>query len=134
VLVVHVETVCRPTESVAKVKTALLNLFPDMAFDREDDVVAGTATSLQKLRELIRNQKIRDTARGQFLAGRRGGVTRIALSKQAALMGVVNFSTGPPLGDIVVELESDDFAGVIDFVAESTVERTARPSARTEGM
>lgn len=114
-------------------KVAVLNLFPDLAFEREDDRVAGTTVSLEKLRELIRNQKIRDTARGQFLAGRQGDRTRVRLSKQAAYVGVVNFTSGAPLGDIVVEIEADDLASVIDFVAESTVERPLTPTARNAG-
>lgn len=133
-LIVRVETVCRPTEDLAKVKAAVLSLFPDLAFEREGEVIVGRTASLQKLRELIRNQKIRDSARGQFLKGRRGNATRVALSKQAAAVGVVNFSAGSPLGDILVELESDDLGAVIDYVAESTVDRAATPSVHTEGM
>ncbi len=130
---VRVETPCRPTESPAKVKAAVLQLFPDLAFEREDEVVAGTTASLERLRELIRSQRIRDTARGQLLAARHGDRTRIVLSKQAAFVGVVNFAAGSALGDIAVEIESDDLTAVIDRVAESTVDRPLRPSARTEG-
>lgn len=130
---VRVETPCRPTESVAKVKVALLQLFPDLVFDREDEVVAGTTTSLDRLRDLIRGQRIRDTARGQLISARDGDRTRVVLSKQAAFMGVVNFAAGAALGDISVEIESDDLSALIDHVAESTVDRPIRPSARTEG-
>ncbi len=130
---VRVETPCRPTENLARVKVALLNLFPDLVFDREDETVSGTAASLDKLRELIRNQKIRDTARGQFLAGRDRDRTRVRLSKQAAYMGLVNFAAGAPLGDVVVDLESDELTVVIDFIAESTVEPKVTPSARSGG-
>jgi predicted RNA binding protein with dsRBD fold (UPF0201 family) len=49
----------------------------------------------------------------------------VTLSKQAAAVGVVNFSLGAPLGDIVLEIESDDLEAVIDHVAESTVDRKA---------
>ncbi len=128
---VRVETPCHPTENLGKVKVAVLNLFPDLVFEREDEVVAGIAASLDRLRELIRNQKIRDTARGQFLAGRQGDRTQVRLNKQAAYMGVVNFSAGAPLGDLVVDIESEDLDAVIDFVAESTIEAVVRPSGRT---
>ena len=130
---VRVETPCRSTESLAKVKVALLHLFPDLAFEREDEIVAGATASLDRLRELVRSQRIRDTARGQLHAGRHGDRTRIMLSKQAAFVGIVNFSVGSPLGDIAVEIESDDLGAVIDYVAESTVERAVRPSVRSEG-
>lgn len=130
---VRVETPCRPTESAAKVRVALLQLFPDLVFDRESETVVGTTTSLDRLRDLIRSQRIRDTARGQLLAARNGDRTQVVLSKQAAFMGVVNFSAGSALGDIVVAIESDDLTAVIDHVAESTVDRPLRPSARIEG-
>ncbi len=130
---VRVETPCRPTESVAKVKAALLNLFPDLAFEREDDLVVGTTASLERLRDLIRSQRIRDTARGQVLAARHGDRTQLVLSKQAAFMGIVNFGVGSPLGDVRVDVESDELGAVIDRVAESTVEGPPRPSDRSEG-
>lgn len=130
---VRVVASCRATESRVKVKRALLNLFPDLAFEREDDLVVGTTASLDRLRELIRGQKIRDTARGQLLAGRIRDTTHVALSKQAAFMGIVNFAAGSPLGDVEVEIESDDLTAVIDDVAESTVHREVSSSARIEG-
>jgi predicted RNA binding protein with dsRBD fold (UPF0201 family) len=49
----------------------------------------------------------------------------VTLSKQAAAVGIVNFSVGAPLGDIILEIESDDIEAVIDHVAESTVDRKA---------
>ncbi len=131
---VRVEAACRPTENPAKVKRALLNLFPDLFVEREDERVVGQTSSLEKLRELIRSQRIRDTARGQFLEGRSGDRTSVRLSKQAAFMGIVNFAAGSPLGDISVELESEDLSAVIDFVAESTVDRAVTPPVRTGGM
>ncbi len=128
---VRVEATCHPTESPAKVRQALLHLFPDLALDREGDRLLGTTASLERLRELIRNQKIRDTARGQLLAGRDRDRTRVLLSKQAAYMGIVNFAAGSALGDILVEIESDDLTAAIDHVAESTVHRELRSSARS---
>lgn len=114
-------------------KAALRNLFPDLVFEREEDVVVASTGSLDRLRDLIRSQRIRDTARGQFLAGRHGDRTNIVLSKQAAFVSVVNFALGSPLGDILVEIESDDLSAVIDYVAESTVGRSLTPSARSAG-
>jgi predicted RNA binding protein with dsRBD fold (UPF0201 family) len=102
---------------------ALRNLFPDAKIDVEDQRLVGTAENLDRLRQRIREQRIRDTARHQLLAGRRGDRTTVSLSKQAAFVGVVNFAAGGPLGDILLEIESDDLTAVIDHVAESTVER-----------
>ncbi len=130
---VRVETPCRSTESLAKVKVALLNLFPDLGFEREDERVVGTTERLDRLRDLIRSQRIRDTARGQFLKGRNADRTKVSLSKQAAYMGFVNFAAPSPLGAIDVEIEDPDLMSVIDYVAESTVEPKVRPSVRSGG-
>ena len=103
------------------VSAAVRNLFPDARIEVRDGVLEGTTDNLDRLREKIRTQRIRDTARRQFLTGRRGDRSTVHLSKQAASVGVVNFAAGGPLGDILVEIESDDLAAVIDYVAESTV-------------
>ncbi len=118
---VSVEAPTHPTESPEKVETALRNLFPDLRIEPAPGRIVGTTENLDRLRELIRTQRIRDTARRQLLAGRRGNRTTVSLSKQAAFVGVVNFAASSPLGDIVVEIESDDLGAAIDYVAESTV-------------
>ena len=100
---------------------ALTNLFPDLSITRDDDAIEGETASIDRLRDLIRTQRIRDTARAQLLAARRGTVARVRLGKQAAVAGRVNFSSGSPLGDIEVEIESDDLGRLIDDLAESTV-------------
>jgi len=100
----------------------MANLFPDLRIESAEDRVVGVTDRLDRLRELIRNQRIRDTARRQLRAGREGNRTLVSLSKQAASVGVVNFAAGSPLGDLLVEIESDDLDAVIDFVAQSTVE------------
>lgn len=112
----------RPTEDPEKVTQAVRNLFPDARIEVRPDAVLGETESLDRLREMIRNQKIRDAARSQLLHGRRGTRTAFTLNKQAAFMGRVNFAASSPLGDIEVEIESDDLDAAIDFVAESTVE------------
>ncbi len=117
---VRVETPCRPTESLEKVTRAVRNLFPDLRMESAADRVVGVTDRLDRFREQIRTQRIRDTARGQLLAGRRGDRTIVSLSKQAAFVGIVNFAASTALGDIRVEIESDDLAAVIDYVAEST--------------
>ncbi len=109
-----------------KLSTAIRNLFPDVALQVQADRVVGTTETLNRLRERIRSQRIRDTARRQLLAGRRGDRTVVELNKQAAFVGVVSFGTASPLGDIRVEIESDDLLAVIDDVAESTLEPNAK--------
>jgi len=122
---VRVETPLRPTEDPGKVTAAILRLFPDARIESTEGRVVATTDRLERLRQRIREQRIRDTARRQLLAGRQGDRTVVTLSKQAAFVGVVNFAAGSPLGDLSVEIESDDLAAVIDDVAESTVDRQA---------
>ena len=100
---------------------ALRNMFPDLRIETTEHRIGGTTENLDRLRELIRNQRIRDTARRQLVAGRRENGTSVSLSKQAAFVGVVNFAASSPLGDIVVEIESDDLEAAIDYIAQSTV-------------
>jgi predicted RNA binding protein with dsRBD fold (UPF0201 family) len=122
---VRVETPCHPTEDPEKVAAALLSLFPDLRIEGTEGRLVGTTDRLDRLRERIRDQRIRDTARRQLLGGRVGDRTTIRLSKQAASVGVVNFAVGSPLGDITVEIESDALPAAIDDVAASTVDRPA---------
>ncbi|MGQ0797725.1 MAG: RNA-binding domain-containing protein [Methanobacteriota archaeon] len=128
---VRVSAPVRPTEDADKVRRALLHVFPDLRIDASEDGLRGTTESVDRLRDLIRNRKIRDTARGVLLRGREGDRTRFELNKQAAFAGRVSFAAGSPLGDISVEIESERLEDLIDFVAESTTARKATPSDRT---
>ena len=118
---------CRPTESLSKVKIAVLNMFPDAVFSREDEVVEAESRSTERVREAIRAQKIRDSARGALFAGMGGGRLRFSLNKQAAFAGRVSFAAGSPLGDIEVEIEDGDPEARIDMIAESTTRPPPEP-------
>ncbi len=124
---IRLRTTCRPTESIAKVKIAVLNLFPDAVFSREDERVEAESRSLERLRDRIREQKIRDAARAALLAGIDGSVVRFALNKQAAYVGRVSLGSGSPLGDLEVEVEDGDPEGIIDGIAESTTRPPPEP-------
>jgi predicted RNA binding protein with dsRBD fold (UPF0201 family) len=114
---------CHPTEDGAKVRQAILNLFPDAQFEEGERSLTARSASGEVLREAILNQHIRDTARSVMLQGVRGNTTRFTLNKQAAFMGKVSFVEGTvALGGIEVSVETDDIAGTVDYLAESTVE------------
>lgn len=131
---VRVEAPVNPTESVAKVKVACLNVFPDLALAEEGDRLVGEGADLEGFRELVRNQRIRDTARNVLIRGRRGGVLQFRLNKQAAYVGRVNFgAAGAPLGDIQVTIEDEDLDALIDRVAASTVGHQLTSRDRTGG-
>lgn len=100
-----------PTEDVEKVRRAIAALFPDAKVQEGDGVLLAEASDLGRLRELIRSERIPDSARGQMLAGlsRDGLSARFLLGKQAAAVGRIHF--GPlrsPLGDIEVRFEGDE--------------------------
>jgi len=118
---VRAEVAVKATESVEKVRRALLNLFPDAEVAEEPGRLVARTTSLERLREILREQRIRDTARGQMISGLEGNVLAFTLSKQAAFVGRASFAAGSPLGDIEVTVEDADLDAVIDWVAESTV-------------
>src|SRR5438445_12532176 len=99
---------------------ALRNLFPDLRIESAEHRIGGTTENLDRLRELIRNQRIRDTAKGQLVAGRRENRTRVTLNKQAAFVGAVNFAAPSPLVDLVVEIESDELRAPIHYLAQHT--------------
>lgn len=124
---IRVRTPCRGTESLANVKVAVLNLFPDAAFSREDDEVEAETSSFERFREKVRAQKIRDSARGALLHGVEGARIRFTLNKQAAYAGRVSFAANSPLGDLEVEIDAEDPEAVIDAIAESTTRPPPQP-------
>ena len=130
---VRVEAPVRPTESATKVRAACLNVFPDLALVEEAGRLVGEGASMEAFRDLVRNQKIRDTARDVLLRGRHGNETRFRLSKQAAFVRRVNFAASAPLGDLEVTVEDENLDALIDHVAESTVGRKLTSPDRTEG-
>ena len=120
---VRVEAAVHPTESVAKVKAACLNLFPDLTLTEAPGRLVGEGADLEHFRQLVRNQKIRDTARSVLIRGRQGTTTSFWLNKPAASVGRLNFGTSAPLGNLEVTVEDEDLDAWIDHAAESTVGR-----------
>ncbi len=59
----------RPTEDPEKVRTAILNLFPECEISLVQNEVVGKTASLDRFKTLIRNQKILDSVRKSLLAG-----------------------------------------------------------------
>jgi predicted RNA binding protein with dsRBD fold (UPF0201 family) len=109
------------------VKVAILNVFPDAEFSREDDEVEAETSSFERLREKVRAQKTRDSARGALLHRVEGTRIRFTLNKQAAYAGRVSFAANSPLGDLEVEIDAEDPEAVIDAIAESTTRPPPQP-------
>lgn len=120
---VTIRTALRPTEDPEKVRTAILNIFPDSEIAVEQDAVVAKTSSLERFMALIRNQKILDSVRHKLLDGMAPGSTFISLNKQAAFAKRVSLSEGrAALGNIEVTIESEEIERLIDEVAPRTVD------------
>jgi predicted RNA binding protein with dsRBD fold (UPF0201 family) len=99
-----------PTEDEERVRAALLSLFPGAAVRREDGALVAEPRDLERFRELVRSERIPDSARGVMLAGlaEDGLRARFHVGKQAAAAGRAHFGAlREPLGSIEVALWSD---------------------------
>jgi hypothetical protein len=121
---VQVTAPVMPTEVTDRVRDAVENLFPEATVEEGHGEILAEAHSLDHFSELLHDQQILDTARGQFFAGREGDSFSFDLKKQAAFRGVVNFAVGNPgeLGDIHVRVRVRDpsVEAYVDHVAPET--------------
>ena len=85
------------------------------------------SSSVERLRDRVRTQKIRDSARGALLAGIDGHRVRFTLNKQAAYVGRVSFAANSPLGDLEIEMEDEEPEALVDSIAESTTRPPPAP-------
>jgi hypothetical protein len=111
-----------PTEDLEKVTEALSNMFDydDIEIGEDYVLVSGGMESLQILKDLLRERRIRDTASKILEKDAPFNIIKFSLSKQAALVGVPNFVEGyqSPLGEIEVEIETDEVEGLIQWITE----------------
>jgi uncharacterized protein len=120
---ISVHALVRPTERLEKVVSAIENIFPGLVMDiREDRIEAYDGLdSMKNFHKLLRVQEILDTARLVMIKGLVGDTVQFKLSKQAALMGMVNFPPEEePLGSIHVQITGGE--RVIDWLAPRTEE------------
>lgn len=131
---VRVTAEVHPTEDPDRVARAVRNLFPDAEVQLKDDELVAEASDLTRLRDLIEDQEIQDTARTQLLHSRQGDRLVFTLSKQPAYAGAVNFAVDrSPLGDLEVVVEADDVDVLVDRVAPATEVVEEEGAGETEG-
>ena len=127
---VFVETEIYPTESEENVKAAVTNFLDNASITIKPAAKGSTLTavakgqeSLIKLRNMLRNDRIRDAARRFLFKSIRGNMISFCLNKQVAFAGHISFSeqtAESPLGPIRVNIETDNSEQLIDWLAEKT--------------
>ncbi len=129
---VVVEADIRPTEDEEKVIQAIRNFFDpdtvsiegDPGYTRRIIAVSYTLASLERLRHILRVQRILDAARKAMKRGKSSDRLVFMLHKQAMSVGRASFVGGEnesPLGAITVVIEHPEPDRVIDWLAPPTV-------------
>ncbi|OYT48515.1 MAG: hypothetical protein B6U85_02455 [Desulfurococcales archaeon ex4484_42] len=132
-LTIRIEVEVRPTEDESKVRKALKNIFTlkdsdikgvDIGNNYKLLVVESRKlTVLFRLYELLRQERILDTARSIMLSLKRGDMLTLKLHKQSAYAGHISFISydeESPLGPIVLTIVSDKLSEIIDWLAPKT--------------
>ncbi|AGN27081.1 RNA-binding domain-containing protein [Candidatus Methanomassiliicoccus intestinalis] len=120
-MIVTAECECHPTEEKEKVCQAMHNIFPEGEITGDEHLTL-VCESGEKLRNLIWDTQIRDSARSVLLRGRTDDSIHFTLNKQAAFMGKISFQDEhSALGNISVVIRDDNIDEVIDYLAESTI-------------
>jgi predicted RNA binding protein with dsRBD fold (UPF0201 family) len=127
---VFVETEVNPTEDEDKVQTAVNNVLGNASITVKASQIGSTLTaeakgldSLVKLRNILRNDRVRDASRRALFKSIRGNEMRFFLNKQVAFAGHVSFSeetAESPLGPIRFIIETDDPSQLVEWLAEKT--------------
>ncbi len=120
----------RPTEDLERVLRSIRNLFDVEHYDVIDgmpykEVVceSNKVESLLRFHQVLRQDRILDTARKIMLSSRTGNRITLKLHKQSAYAGHISFVTydsESPLGPIKVVIVSDDVERIIDWLAPKT--------------
>ncbi|MBO8179716.1 MAG: flagellar hook-basal body complex protein FliE [Archaeoglobus sp.] len=133
---IEIRTKVHPTEGEEKVVKAIKNIFPDAEIEiREDGEVYGRAYSLERFRELLRRQRILDTARSEILKRRDGNEVTLYLNKQTATVSRINFcDEDAVLSPIKVtfRLNNIPFSRFLDYIAPET--KDGRPVKEIERL
>ena len=125
---VSAEAIVNPSESQAKVMTALSNIVKDAETSFADEnrvyLKASGVGCLETVRQQLRERQVRGVARRLLLDNRSEDTTWIYLNKQAAFIGKVALcdeSTESPLGPITLTITSPDLDALIDWLSPKFV-------------
>jgi len=123
-----IETTVHPTEDVNKVIQAVKNIFPDAEVEIENGKLRAKAWDLSKFRDLLRKQRILDTARSELYRGVSGNEITIYLNKQTAVISKINFADEDAILSplkVTFKLYGLSVGRFIDYVAPAT--RAGKP-------
>ncbi len=121
---IEIITPVKNTEDSGKVRQALLNIFPDAAVEERERKLAGKAGSAENFRDMIKTQRMRDTARFFLKKRVRNGMLSFKLNKQAAYAGKVNFAVvSHPMGEMEVKIKPEEEDENIDEFIEWVTEK-----------
>lgn len=122
---VEIETFVHPTEEEEKVVKAVKNLFPDAKVEIRNGKLFALARDLKQFKELLKRQKILDTARSELMRCRRGNEIVVYLNKQTATVSRINFcdedAVLSPL-KVTFRLLGVPFQRFLDYLAPMTKE------------
>ncbi|MEM0090015.1 MAG: RNA-binding domain-containing protein [Nitrososphaerota archaeon] len=112
-----------PTEDEEKVVKSILSIFKVKVNVMQNEIIGCSEdiNSLEKLKRMIRQRRIRSAARAVMRGGIRGNIVEFYLHKQAAYAGKVSFSNAEgesPLGPIRVTIKTDDPNKLINWLTE----------------
>ena len=110
-----------PTENMKKIKNSIMSIFPDCKFKLRDDEIICESDSIERFKELLKEERIRDAARAYFMANMNDDILEFSINKQVATVGKISFSVGDvPLGDIKIRIITDSLQELIDDIAPNT--------------
>ena len=108
-----------PSEDPSKVKTAILNIFPDLEISISDELLLGKSNdigTLSNISESIHTKNTKNTYQRILKKNSDENSTWFYLNKQAAFVSTVALcseSNESPLGPIKVVLEGNDIENII---------------------
>lgn len=110
------------TESAEKIVTAIGNFFPGMTVvEKSGERIVCRSSDASTLREAIFGRRMLDSVRSILRSNTMDGrTTKLWLNRQAAAAGKLSVDAGGALGPIVVEIESQDMEGFIDWLTPRT--------------
>lgn len=118
---VNISSKINATEEEHKVIKAVQNIFKGGSLKVDETRVSlqGDCSLLKNLKEILEKNKIRATARSVMESNIKNDKIEFILNKQTAYVGVVNFvsSTESPLGDINVQIISNNVHELLDWLA-----------------